>query len=184
MVLKYAEIHAIVCFHAWLLLVWDVCRVRNDAGHVEQKTESRHALHTVWKRPHRVHDRDHISVNDDRSTMVILMGIAERIDPPSVDFCVWCKPPRRGVTFRPLLFVRNSLCVAFWVFKKCFHIIFRFWWRCVRLRNDQASEIAQHLAFCWVLGSSYYHTRKIGSLFASKTGWVWRWMNSECCYRG
>lgn len=149
-----------------------------------KKTESHHALHTVWKRPHRVHDRDHISVNDDRSTMVILMGIAERIDPPSVDFCVWCKPPRRGVTFRPLLFVRNSLCVAFWVFKKCFHIIFRFWWRCVRLRNDQASEIVQHLAFCWVLGSSYYHTRKIGSLFASKTGWVWRWMNSECCYRG
>jgi len=83
-----------------------------------KKTESHHALHTVWKRPHRVHDRDHISVNDDRSTMVILMGIAERIDPPSVDFCVWCKPPRRGVTFQPLLFVRNSLCVAFWVFEK------------------------------------------------------------------
>lgn len=109
MVLKYAETNAIGGFCTLLLRVWDACRVRNDAGRVSQRTESCHALHTGWKRPCWVRDRDYIFTKVDRSTVVILMAIAECIDPPSISFCVWCQPPRRGVNFRPLLLVRNSL---------------------------------------------------------------------------
>ena len=98
------------------------------------------------------------------------MGIAERIYPSSVDFCVWCKPPRRDVAFRPLL-VKNSLHVVLSI-QKSVPILFLDIDDRVQLRNDQEGENrpASDILLSPLL--SCYYTRKTDSLFVSKTGWA------------